>query len=716
MINHKNKKLTKKCEEYVNKNNDENSYKHILRSEAISIPSGKFALLPNKIRKFLNLSVCNKTDISLNFDCYLRKGTSNNDNSFIECIYEIASNILNKKVDDDYLRKLIIEKVDNALFYSLNNGLLKRLFNNLKNFQKYIKDKNKLFFLFVWDFITRPNILLKTGFNIVVFKKDYVSCPIGQNLNILYKINRPIVFLIKFERSKFNTIYQIICHVSYTNKFNVRYLEDSTEEINKMIENIKSKCSSYDEINWNKAAKKDYSTIKITFEDVLEKIKGKYKIKNQLLDSYAKVSGVVLNNDLYIPIESTSLDTNYPFKDISNIKFLPIKDILKSLNNLKINILKFLTLKDKVVGILLYNTRVIPTKPEKISNLKKYSKDISKNIYFYPNIDFIPYQKYSERIKKLNEYMYIDETFERYKYEISRFLQTPKGNKFKEQLLKEINNNSKNKIKEILIKLNNILLSSKKEGLNKMKKIIESDDLYKSKLIRIPCFTSSNKEDKHCVCKGSNCKLVNILDYYFTERLLILLLDYPSHRRGILDGSLIVFDKNTALRKKLENEILITGNKVEDEFKKIFKNKIINKNIEYTENIDFINPLFEGINKKEYLKKDIEKQKDYKIYLLQDLNILNTWKDLRNPSYKFISSNILYDSIPFRYSLKDSLVTKNIAHIGDLKLIEGQETSYLLQLDNKKLILECFILNTIMTLIFYMMGIGITTIIIILIM
>ena len=646
MVNKKDKSLTKKCEGYIEDSDNKNSYKHILRSTFVNIPVGKFALLPEKIRKFLNLSPCDKKDISLNFNCYLRKGVSNNpETSFIDCVCELVSNILKKDVDQEYLRKLLIDKIDQKLFISLNNGLLKRMFKNINNFKNYIKNKNNLFYLFIWDFITRPNIILPTGFNLVVVKKTSVSCPIGQNLSILYKPDRPTAFLIRFDK-----IYQIICNVSYTNKFNIQYLEKPTEEINKLITNIKKKCSSYNEIDWNKASVKDYTSITITFEDVLEKIKGKYKIKNQLLDDYAKVSGVLLNNDLYIPIESTSLDINYPFKNISDIKLLSVNDVIKGLNNLKINILKFLTCKDKVIGILLYNNRVIPTKPEKISNLKKYSKDISKNIYFYPNIDFIPYQKYAERIKKINEYMYIDETFERYKYEISRFLQTSKGDKFKKELLKEIQNGSKDKIRKTLIKLNNILLSSKKEGLNKMKKIIESDELYKSKLIRIPCFTSSNKEDKHCVCKGSNCKLVNILDNYFTERLLIILLDYPSHRRSILDGSLIVFDKDSALRKRLENELLITGNKVEEEFKKIFKNTSIDEDIEYTENIDFINPSFEGINKREYLKKDVEKQRDYKVYLLQDLNILDTWKDLRNPSFRFISSNFLCNSIPFIFT------------------------------------------------------------------
>lgn len=48
-----------------------------------------------------------------------------------------------------------------------------------------------------------------------------------------------------------------------------------------------------------------------------------------------------------------------------------------------------------------------------------------------------------------------------------------------------------------------------------------------------------------------------------------------------------------------------------------------------------------------------------------------------------------------RYSIKDSLITKNVAHIRDLKLVEGSENSYILNIDGKELTLKSFLLNEI---------------------
>lgn len=642
--NRKNHHTTKKCISSVDESNAKSGY--IYRKGILKLKDNTFGFLPDSIREILNQEECKSQFITNKFECFLRKGISNDEsNSFTLAICDIMSGLLNKKITEDLFRIFLIEKLNNNLFNSLNSGFVKRKFKTIDNYKKYLKDSPHIFYLYIWDFITRPGIILDTGFNVIILTLNTIECPYGQNLNMFYKKNRPSALFMKY-----SNIYQPIYLVTYTNKIIIKYLQPSSKNIDDIINVIQKKCSAYDEINWNKVAQHKYSTEIITFDKVIDMIGTKLKIKNQLLDKYAKVSGLILSNDLYIPIEPTALNIKYPFKEIVSNKDIPLLSLDKALNflnQLKIKILKLLKVNDKIIGVLLATNRIIPVVPIKIN--KKYKESVDTNTYYYPEVNSLNYDKYRERVLKINEFLYTNEAYERYLYEISTFLQTKQGFVFKANLSEELDKDdpSTQNIKNILNKLNNILLASEQESKKKIEEIIKSNVIYNSKLIRTPCFSSSNADDKHCICKKNNCKLLTIVNSNFVDKFINLLLNYPIQREEIINGTMLIFDIDTVMNKTLNGELLMTENTMEKEFEKLLAKNTNGLNVDYYDDIDFIQPTFEGIDKKAYLKINTEKQKEYRTYLITELS--TQWTELKKTTFKLISSNNPCDSLPFLF-------------------------------------------------------------------
>ena len=149
-------------------------------------------------------------------------------------------------------------------------------------------------------------------------------------------------------------------------------------------------------------------------------------------------------------------------------------------------------------------------------------------------------------MESINEYKYKIESYERLKYEISRYIQTKNGNQYKKKLINIIENPTstkkyKQELTTVVNKLIKILVASPIESKKKFDKVIKSGK-YKPSLLRGVCFKKNKKaegEDPHCACKGNKCKLVSLTnDKLLTERLVDLLLRYPIQRREILDGTI----------------------------------------------------------------------------------------------------------------------------------------------------------------------------------
>ena len=476
---------------------------------------------------------------------------------------------------------------------------------------------------------------------------------------------------------KFGKVFEPVYRVQYQDsKVYVTYLQNSTDPvIQKVINNVIKGCSNYDEIDWSKASTLPINkNVKeeVSLTDTIKELGNKYKIKLQVTDSYSKTTGVILNNNLYIPVKPSIIDMEYPYIEKyknSDIPILSFNETIKLLNNivnetnLPVKPVYLLLHKrdetnDIAVGILLETNRIIPIIPIKLSNIK--SNIPISDIFYYPDansLDFTDNTK-KTRIKSINEYQYKIEAFERFKYEFSRYLQTPKGNPIKEKIIKiiekpDINKKNIDELKKIITNLTKNLVATPLESKKKIEKVIEksNSDKYESPLLRTPCFELSKKagdKDTHCVCKGNKCKLVSLLKTDFTERLLDLLLRYPIQRYEILNGTISMIDLKKSLNKVQNGEILFTGNKLDQEFNKLIytdKNKL---KLKLLSDIALTQPTFEGVSKDDYLIERKGMEKDIKTYSVVDLS--QHWLSIMDPSFRLVSTNNQCDSLYYSIS------------------------------------------------------------------
>lgn len=652
-------------------NKDDLGKKYISRRDKIPLSEGRFGLLPEDIEIFLEQSTCFPGNIKNGFDCLVRKGVSlsSKSTSFLNVIIDLVSEIYKEKIS----RKSFMEKITSSLtphlFKSLSSGLITRIFKVEKNYINYLLDpSSNILDIYIWDIVSRPGIFVKEGFNIIIFTPHSIHCPFGQDVNELYSFNKKTLLMVKFTNT-----YEPIYRVQYNDsKLNVIFLQNSTEpSIQKILNYVKNGCQKYDEIDWNSIAKINVKE-EASLQKTLDELKDKYNIKLQITDSYSKTTAIILNNDLYVPVKPSKIDMNYPYLETysnSDIPILSLDTTLKYLNELIQNTKLPLTpiylivyKKDTnlVVGVLLETNRIVPVIPIKLSKIKKTKLEVS-NKFYYPYADSknIKDESKKERLKVINEYQYKNEAFERFKYEISRYLQTPAGKQYKDKIIKlirtpNISNISKKDIdslKNIILKLTSILVASPSDSKKKIKDVIESGEKYNSRLLRRECFENNKitgNEDSHCVCKGNKCKLVSLIKTDFTKKILDILLRYPIQREEILNGTISMIDLSTSLLKVQNGEILLTGNKIDEEFNKLIYTDKKKFQLKLLRDVDMQQPTFEGVSKKDYLKLRKGTEKDIKTYSVIDLS--QHWISISDPSFRLVSTKKQCDSLYYIFS------------------------------------------------------------------
>jgi hypothetical protein len=678
-INLKNKETESSNENILNVSdigdtgNTTNVKKYISRRDKIPLEEGRFGLIPSELEVFFGQSNnCESGNIKNGFDCYVRKGIviSKKSEAFLNTILDLISGVENKPITKKEFINKIISSLDEKLFCTLSGGLLKRIFTTLDNYNTFLLNKNSVIQdIYIWDICTRPGIFIPEGINIIIFTSHSIFCPFGQNINDIYSLNKLTLLVYKF-----GDIYEPIYKLQYNDsKLEVTYLQNSTDPIIYKIINTAIKgCESYDEIDWDKAGKIN-KIEELNLKQTIEKINGNYKIILQIADSYSKTTAIILDNNLYVPVKPSSIDTNYPYlttyKD-SDIPILSFDKTFKYLNevgkntDLPLKPIYLIEFNSMIIGILLETNRIVPIIPIKLSNIKTKLK--VADMFYYPDVNSQNYnQSYKEkRIISINEYQYKNEAFSRFKYEISRYLQTKKGKPSKDKItniIEQPNNlNKYSDLKTIIDNLTSILIASPNESTKKIESVTTSLDKYTSPLLRKACYELNKKEgdqDPHCVCKGKTCKLVNLVKTNFTEKLIDILLRYPIQRDDILSGTLSMIDLKTSLDKPQVGEILLTGNKLDQEFSKLlFGNKQLFY-LHMLKDIDFSQPTFEGIDKKSYLKIKKGTEKNIKTYSI--VEITQNWTSIMDPSFRLISSIGSCNSLYYIFAEIAKKITNN---------------------------------------------------------
>ena len=83
----------------------------------------------------------------------------------MECISSIYDKTINELIE------IVLNKINNNIFISLNSGELKLIFDNIDNYKKYLKETMNIEFNFIYDVLSKPGIISDKVLIIIFSKK-----------------------------------------------------------------------------------------------------------------------------------------------------------------------------------------------------------------------------------------------------------------------------------------------------------------------------------------------------------------------------------------------------------------------------------------------------------------------------------------------------------------------------------------------------------------
>ena len=323
-----------------------------------------------------------------------------------------------------------------------------------------------------------------------------------------------------------------------------------------------------------------------------------------LVDTYNKVFALQLENNLFIPVYPSKLNTDLDYKIIDKydtialLKYKQTINLLDKVNKIcnlnNIPISKILSIdKNSIQGIYTESNRIIPTLESPIDNdkLKISNYNIYKNVDYYlnNNIEFI-----DNRVKDINNINYENETYNRIKFEIARYFKI-NSDKERVQIFNEIVNIINDELMEFSIKRDRIIKILLKL-FNKLVSISDSNkniDIlsYEKSNKRIPCFTNTTRlscnEDYHCIY-NNGCKVFmfekNLLNNKNNKIVYIAmiseeLLRYKIKRNEILDDKIPDIINKNIIKKNPDKYYIINTNIIKDIINSVESIFIDNKGI-----------------------------------------------------------------------------------------------------------------------------------------
>ena len=680
-------KSFKKClGEDVGYENIKNGQIYIL-GKGIPIEKDRYGKLNLEVANILNTKL--ETGYLGTQSGYARKGIEQiNNNSFLSAISDIFMcdyNGANNDMNIEKLTKILIEKLNTDIFKSLHAGNLVNIFKTEENYKSYLTNsKINIDHKYLWDYLQRDNILYDNGINIFIFENNTLLCPMGENINYFFDKTKKSIILIKY-KEYYEPIYYLE-GLGKTAKKTCIY-QSNRPEINKLFDILYNGCQGKFDIEWLDVLKSNMKKYDIKIDnlslslgddlqyvlnEILINIKNKrlnssYIPSLQYVDSYNKVFGLKLNNNLYLPINPSKLNTNLKYKiilDINDIERLPLNETLKLnlelIKKTKINNTithKILDLKEKkyIIALVNENNRFIPIRKStdikilKVSTLNYYS-DLDRSLN--DKIEMI-----DKRIEQINKKNFEDETYMRMRFELSKFLQLKENKHYLDEIL-DIINKEKTEIVAYRDTLYKIL-----EKIFKNLISVESSDRdfynYKTPNKRIPCYNRdihkknkkdnnqdyilSCEDDPHCVKKNNTCKLFvskknllyihkNLENYnYYLSMMVEELLRFVIKRNEILKDDIPVIINKELIEENPNKYIIIhtlNYNEINQIIDKIFLDTK-GLHIDTRSLYEDTTTKYYSFNKSEYIKSDITHIEDYK---LDDLSIY--WSKLLGDSYK----------------------------------------------------------------------------------
>ena len=637
---------------------DSEGIDYVMGRDKIPLLRNRFGLLPTEIAKLFN-SRYNTGKIQVNMRGYLRYGVKDDiKQSFLYSILSIIEDAKNETFNMIALKKYLFEtKLTNRMYNSLNNGELKITFgvndtNSIDNFVKYMmSDTNKINEEFLWDFLSRPGILHENGINIYILNSRALLCPVGFNVKDFYSNEKMSAFIYTDGR-----YYEPIFFVSNEKgkiKLKRTFFPEDRES-SRLFDMSSKYCISKYIISWDKIRK---DSLKDNYFEVKKEVRASTILKNyndekiigQIKDSFNKSIGFITENGFFLPYKPQGelVDipiVNYRPKKISKtISFY--NEIARKYNYPYKPIRIFKDTNGLIIAILLENNRIIHVIQEKTST----------DLIEYPGKYYINTNKYiaekkekiDERILMSHSLIYQNESFERLRIEIAKYLQASKE---KDVILNIVYNkelkNKREKLYDIIDKICKKL-------------VVILDDLpfnienYVRPPIRKLCGKVGNRctNNPHCYYSNGECRLIILkrspIDGKYLLPFFINKITDDILRNSLLRDEILEDKLDEILNNDVEiknDEILIDGAKnVFNQIKKLYEPKkefLFNTEHQYSK----VHPKYDGINKEKYLLYN----KDIFIDKMNLMKLPSYWKS-RMPSYHYYSNcnlgNSLYNSM-----------------------------------------------------------------------
>ena len=587
--------------------------------------------------------------------------------SFINCIEELHNiDNKNKNIDDLIRDKKVFTP---SLFCSLNNGnlleifrsndidengdyenwlsdykddlkklniksdiILKNLYSSFTNFKKYHFSDAKKNYEFYQDLLGRKNFLFEEDLNIFIVEKTSYDSTSQLNLlcpkvnlftdyfnfknNTIMLLNtgnyfEPIICLRFVEKNKDKTEKLEACNPVY--KFNFK---NTIFNKNNHIQNafFRPILKTLFEVAEDKCNETKLELSNDIFDNNLENLSFfKKKLDVSLIKKYIyannlKIQGLLLKNNIYIPIFPSGIqepydnldDINYVFENIITKekyeeeleKLIEENDIFKSYK-IKQIITKNKETEKILKGALLKNGTITPLKKKSLPLETKSLDFRDMNQFEIDNLIYYKKEDEDKRIKFNTDYNNENYQYQKLRYIFNDYIRNVKKEK-ERNILKKIVSNPvytlhirRNKTREILEKIF--------EEIFHFGNFKDKPNLFKSKTKKlVKCYSLTKKKCKNdCEILNDNCKS------FITKKNIVTGEDnYPKYLNNIVEE--IVRDTKKGLQ-------------------------FITKKIDNITEIDFSNKkneVFFSDEQFEYLENDLYKKK--KIKFVRDINIFNT--------------------------------------------------------------------------------------------
>lgn len=381
-------------------------------------------------------------------DYYLRYGVPQNKHVILNILAHLVySTFDSKKILKDLINYL---KENKKIFQSLEGGRLLKEFGSLQVFIDYLESEETIALDNIWNLLNYPGVFKKypKGLNVFCLMQDQedkinLICPDNDKLDQFYQDSRPTVII-------YNTVfnYYPIYNIQINkSKMNLITTFDSKDTIVQRIHEL------YKERCFDTRLKGEETFKKVTGFDIplpsfiIEEVLRPMKPVLQYTNADNKVMGLVYANKkgekFYVPtklsrpLEGIPLTTEQLTFNM-NVIIRNLDEIAKK-KNIPVKVIKYIINENNNITTLVTQTGArIFVKEVSLKNVElklpvervRYSeKEVDKYISSKE-------QKIDKRLEQVKKLEYLNELYQLYRYEISKFLNREVDEDIRQKILK----------------------------------------------------------------------------------------------------------------------------------------------------------------------------------------------------------------------------------------------------------------------------------------